>query len=182
MKTSVTVLTLVLSMYTGAALAQDQRPKPPPPGGHEPPPQAYEDCRGKTAGDTVQHTTREGQVAATCVDSPQGLVARPNQPAGPQPNGRPRQSPAAQGPPPRDSAKRYSIEQAVSDKAQLHTIAFDGLAFLTGDFGSDTFLPPGKVSDYFGFQYMRDIDANEGGAQHLVPDADRPEHAGCPER
>ena len=58
---------------------------------------------------------------------------------------------------------RYSIEQAVSDNAQLHTIAFDGLAFLTGDFGGDTFLPPGKVSDYFGFQYMRDIDAKEGG-------------------
>ena len=51
----------------------------------------------------------------------------------------------------------------MSDQAQLHTIAFDGLAFLTGDFGSDTFLPPGKVSDYFGFQYMRDIDAKEGG-------------------
>ena len=47
--------------------------------------------------------------------------------------------------------------------AQLHTIAFDGLAFLTGDFGMDTFLPPGKVSDYFGFQYMRDIDAKSGG-------------------
>ena len=58
---------------------------------------------------------------------------------------------------------RYSIEQAISDRAQLHTIAFDGLAFLTGDFGCDTFLPPGKVSDYFGFQYMRDIDAKEGG-------------------
>ena len=57
----------------------------------------------------------------------------------------------------------YSIEQAISDQAQLHTIAFDGLAFLTGDFGLDTFLPPGKVSDYFGFQYMRDIDAKEGG-------------------
>jgi len=58
---------------------------------------------------------------------------------------------------------QYSIEQAISDRAQLHTIAFDGLAFLTGDFGLDTFLPPGKVSDYFGFQYMRDIDAKEGG-------------------
>jgi hypothetical protein len=64
---------------------------------------------------------------------------------------------------PRESGKRYSIEQAISDRAQLHTIAFDGLAFLTGDFGYDTFLPPGKVSDYFGFQYMRDIDAREGG-------------------
>ncbi len=64
---------------------------------------------------------------------------------------------------PRESGKRYSIEQATSDRAQLNTIAFDGLAFLTGDFGYDTFLPPGKVSDYFGFQYMRDIDAREGG-------------------
>jgi Spy/CpxP family protein refolding chaperone len=63
----------------------------------------------------------------------------------------------------RTPAQRYSIEQATSDRAQLHTIAFDGLAFLTGDFGCDTFLPPGKVSDYFGFQYMRDIDAKEGG-------------------
>jgi len=64
---------------------------------------------------------------------------------------------------PRESGKRYSIEQATSDRAQLNTIAFDGLAFLTGGFGYDTFLPPGKVSDYFGFQYMRDIDAREGG-------------------
>jgi hypothetical protein len=31
------------------------------------------------------------------------------------------------------------------------TISFDGLAFLTGNLGSCTFLPPGKVSDYFGF-------------------------------
>ena len=53
----------------------------------------------------------------------------------------------------------YSLEQAVSDRAQLHTIAFNGLAFITGDFGASTFMPPGKVCDYFGFQYMRDIDA-----------------------
>jgi len=58
-----------------------------------------------------------------------------------------------------DSAQKYSIEQAVSDNAQLHTIAFSGLAFLTGDFGASTFMPPGKVCDFFGFQYMRDIDA-----------------------
>jgi len=65
--------------------------------------------------------------------------------------------------PPRDNAHRYTIQQATSDRAQLSTIAFDGLAYLTGDFAMDTFLPPGKVSDYFGFQYMRDIDAKEGG-------------------
>jgi hypothetical protein len=60
-------------------------------------------------------------------------------------------------------AKRYSIEQAVSDRAQLHTIAFSGVAFLSGEFGASTFIPPGKVCDYFGFQYMRDIDAAEKG-------------------
>jgi hypothetical protein len=51
----------------------------------------------------------------------------------------------------------------VSDRGQLHTIAFSGVAFLTGDFGASTFIPPGKVCDYFGFQYMRDIDAAEKG-------------------
>jgi len=54
----------------------------------------------------------------------------------------PRQGPPPRGPEPRGGGGRYSIEQAVSDRAQLHTIAFDGLAFLTGDFGLDTFLPP----------------------------------------
>lgn len=75
----------------------------------------------------------------------------------------PREGPPRGQQPPREGGQRYSIEQAVSDRAQLHTIAFDALAFLTGDFGYDTFLPPGKVSDYFGFQYMRDIDARGGG-------------------
>jgi Spy/CpxP family protein refolding chaperone len=80
---------------------------------------------------------------------------------GPSPRGR---SEARDRRPERqEQGKRYSLEQATSDRAQLHTIAFDGLAFLTGDFGMDTFLPPGKVSDYFGFQYMRDIDAKGGG-------------------
>ncbi len=60
-------------------------------------------------------------------------------------------------------AEMYSIEQSVSDKAQLSTISFSALAFMTGTFGADSFLPPGKVADYFGFQYMRDIDASEAG-------------------
>jgi phosphatidylethanolamine-binding protein (PEBP) family uncharacterized protein len=54
---------------------------------------------------------------------------------------------------------QYTLAQATSDRAQLSTIAFSGLAFLTGDFGAATFMPPGKVADFFGFQYMRDIDA-----------------------
>ena len=58
---------------------------------------------------------------------------------------------------------RYSLDQAVSDRAQLNTIAFSGLAFLTSDSNAATFMPPGKVCDFFGFQYMRDIDAAEKG-------------------
>jgi len=73
--------------------------------------------------------------------------ARADRPEDRQPRSQPGQS------------HRYSIEQAASDRAQLHTIAFSGLAFITGDFGASTFIPPGKVCDYFGFQYMRDIDA-----------------------
>lgn len=52
----------------------------------------------------------------------------------------------------------YSLSQAMSDNSQLMTIAFSGLAFITGNEGGDTFFPPGKVADYFGFQYMRDVD------------------------
>ena len=37
--------------------------------------------------------------------------------------------------PPRD--KQYTIEQATSERAQLHTVAFNGLAFITGTFGAD---------------------------------------------
>ncbi len=56
-----------------------------------------------------------------------------------------------------------SINQAISEEAQMKTIAFTGLAFLTGDLCSDTFFPPGKVSDFFGFQYRRDITPNGFG-------------------
>jgi len=161
MRRGMIAIALGVSMFAKLAAAQDRLP--PPQGGREPPPQAYEDCRGKKAGDVVQHTTPGGKVEAVCVDSPKGLAARPKESPGNQPNVLPKQSSGPQGPLLREDAKRYSIEQAVSDRAQLHTIAFDGLAFLTGSFGSDTFLPPGKVSDFFGFQYMRDIDAAQGG-------------------
>ena len=52
------------------------------PGGRRgpPPPQAFEDCKGKKEGEAVQHTTPQGVIAATCVNGPQGLFARPNAP------------------------------------------------------------------------------------------------------
>lgn len=63
------------------------------------------------------------------------------------------QKPAAQ-----NGNENYTLEQAMSDNAQLSTIAFSGLAFITGYAGADSFFPPGKVADFFGFQYMRDVD------------------------
>ena len=58
---------------------------------------------------------------------------------------------------------QYIIEQAISDEAQRNTIAFDALGFMTGSFGSQTFLPPGKVADYSGFQCLRDNDPTNLG-------------------
>ena len=52
----------------------------------------------------------------------------------------------------------YNTEQTVSDEAQRNTIAFDALGFYCGNLGAQTFLPPGKVADYSGFQYFRDND------------------------
>ena len=57
----------------------------------------------------------------------------------------------------------YNIEQAISDRAQQNTIAFDALGFLTGSLGADSFFPPGKVADFWGFQYLRDNDSSEMG-------------------
>ena len=56
------------------------------------------------------------------------------------------------------STPSYTIQQTLSDGAQQNTIAFDALGFMTGNLGSQTFLPPGKVADYAGFQYLRDND------------------------
>lgn len=61
------------------------------------------------------------------------------------------------------SVDQYILEQAISDEAQGNTIAFDGLGFMSGSLGSQTFLPPGKVADYSGFQYLRNNDPTQLG-------------------
>jgi hypothetical protein len=58
---------------------------------------------------------------------------------------------------------QYTITQTISDEAQKNTMAFDALGFMTGCLGSQTFLPPGKVADYSGFQYIRDNDPTNLG-------------------
>ncbi len=55
------------------------------------------------------------------------------------------------------------IEQTLSDGAQRDTIAFDGFGMITGTFESQTFFPPGKLADYWGFQYLRDNTPNGNG-------------------
>ncbi len=57
----------------------------------------------------------------------------------------------------------YTISMTLADGGQKATIAFDGLAFLTGNLGADSFFPPGKVADFWGFQYLRDNDPSEMG-------------------
>lgn len=56
-----------------------------------------------------------------------------------------------------------NMANTLSDEAQRNTIAFDGLAFLTGSLGADSFFPPGKVADFWGFQYLRDNDLSNMG-------------------
>jgi phosphatidylethanolamine-binding protein (PEBP) family uncharacterized protein len=56
-----------------------------------------------------------------------------------------------------------NTDNTISDQAQSMTIAFDGLAFVTGSYCAQTFYPPGKVADFFGFQYLRDNDASGMG-------------------
>lgn len=59
--------------------------------------------------------------------------------------------------------KVYSLETALRDGAQETTIAFSGVAMLTGNLEAQSFFPPGKVADYWGFQYMRDNDPDGMG-------------------
>jgi len=55
------------------------------------------------------------------------------------------------------------MSRTLSERGQLHTLAFSGFAFLTGNLGADSFFPPGKVADWWGFQYLRDNDPSRLG-------------------
>ena len=57
----------------------------------------------------------------------------------------------------------FNLDQAVSDGAQSTTLAFSGFGMLTGNLGAQSFFPPGKVADYWGFQFLRDNDSSDMG-------------------
>ncbi|MCP4266754.1 MAG: hypothetical protein GY777_14490 [Candidatus Brocadiaceae bacterium] len=70
----------------------------------------------------------------------------------------------------RKPEQKYSIEQATSDNAQLHTISFAALSFMSSGICEMSFLPPGKHASYFGFQYLRDVVGGAAGhEQDFVP-------------
>ena len=60
-------------------------------------------------------------------------------------------------------APPFNIDQALSDGAQGTTIAFSGFGMMTGNLGAQSFFPPGKVADYWGFQFLRDNDTDDMG-------------------
>ena len=92
--------------------------------------------------------------ATLVVETAQAATAPPPSPG---PTGQPGPGPSGQ------PGQGYTIEQAISDRAQQTTIAFDALGFLTGSLGADSFFPPGKVADFWGFQYLRDNDSTQLG-------------------
>ena len=147
-------------------------------GGGTPPQAAITACASKAEQATCEFTSDKGTETGVCetvqnqlacspkhstADSPQSgnNNGNPTSAGGPQPgNNNNTQQGAGQTD---KNGNAYNIEQAISDKAQGMTIAYDALAFMTGDLGSDSFFPPGKVADFWGFQYLRDNDPSEMG-------------------
>lgn len=126
-------------------------------GGGTPPAEAIAACSGQAENAACTFTDKNGSHTGVCKSQQDSLACAPdrNGPEGQQGQGGNNQ--------PTDGAPAYNIEQAVSDKAQGMTISYDALAFMTGDLGSDSFFPPGKVADFWGFQYLRDNDPSEMG-------------------
>jgi len=153
--------------------AQQQQPASnsdqPGQGGGMPPAEAIAACSGKAEQTSCSFTDQNGDHTGVCKNTPDGQFAcAPDR--SPQDNGLQNQqgknpkggNGQGQNQPP-DGAPAYNIEQAISDKAQGMTISYDALAFITGDLGADSFFPPGKVADFWGFQYLRDNDPSEMG-------------------
>jgi Raf kinase inhibitor-like YbhB/YbcL family protein len=123
-------------------------------GGGTPPAEAYAACSGKAENTSCEFTDQNGSHSGVCKAEQTGLACAPSRDEQEGQQGGGQQS---------QGAPAYNIEQATSDKAQGMTISYDALAFMTGDLGADSFFPPGKVADFWGFQYLRDNDPSEMG-------------------
>lgn len=131
-------------------------------GGGTPPQEAISACVSKAEQDKCEFISNKGTETGVCEMVQSQLACSPKREtvSGEQPSKDYNQQSTQQTDP---NGSSYNIDQAISDKAQSMTIAFDGLAFLTGDLGADSFFPPGKVADFWGFQYLRDNDPSQMG-------------------
>jgi hypothetical protein len=136
-------------------------------GGGTPPTEAFASCNGKTENASCEFTDQNGSHTGVCKTEQTGLACAPDragQNGGQQGGGQQAQSgQGGGGQQGQGGGQAYNIEQAISDKAQGMTISYDALAFITGDLGADSFFPPGKVADFWGFQYLRDNDPSQMG-------------------
>ena len=123
-----------------------------------PPAAAISACIGKASGATCSFSNNGTTTQGTCDTKPGVLACNPGQGSSNQTSGQQANNQGSTG-----GQNEYTIAQAISDNAQLNTMSFDGLGFLTGNTCSDSFLPPGKVADFFGFQHLRDITADGKG-------------------
>jgi len=134
--------------------------QPQPQGGGTPPAEAFVACKGKVENASCEFSDQNGSHTGECRTAQDTLACAPNRDEQDGQQGKNNQDGNNQ---PANSTPAYNIEQATSDKAQGMTIAYDAVAFLTGDLGSNSFFPPGKVADFWGFQYLRDNDPSQMG-------------------
>ncbi len=134
-----------------------------PTGGGTPPQEAIAACNDKAEQDACEFTWERGEETGVCETVESQLACSPQRDAGNGSQPDQNENQPGEGNPEQGGQAGYNIEQAISDHAQEMTIAYDALAFLTGDLGSDSFFPPGKVADFWGFQYLRDNDPSEMG-------------------
>jgi hypothetical protein len=127
-----------------------------------PPQEAIAACSEKSSGAACEFTSPRGAETGVCETVQEQLACSPQRNSGD--SGQPGNNSGQQNGSQLDAnGSAYNIEQAISDKAQGMTIAYDALASMTGDLGADSFFPPGKVADFWGFQYLRDNDPSEMG-------------------
>ena len=138
-----------------------------PQGGGTPPQEAIAACTSKAEQDACEFTSNKGTETGLCETVQSQLACSPKrdgEPGAQNPSGADKgTNPPADGGQKDVNGSAYNIEQAISDKAQGMTISYDALAFMTGDLGADSFFPPGKVADFWGFQYLRDNDPSQMG-------------------
>ncbi len=136
------------------------------PGG-EPPLESKLACKDRATGARCEFAGPGGQETGTCAYTPDNrfFSCRPERGERKQ-----QREGTAEAREPRSFEQKYSVEQAISNNAQLNTISFAAMSFMSGDLCDMSFLPPGKHASYFGFQYLRDVFGGEQGhGQDFVP-------------